>query len=144
MTLFEVLWKCDLVTLSKICLRLCPSAYLSINLRINRIISRIPRRISKIIFVQGSYESLAMLNGKTRQGLFSMVQCCKITVWFTCFSLLNGHTFSFSVFSLFSVVTFKNDPCTSNDKISSASTNYRNGTCTTASYVFTVCAPFPL
>jgi len=37
------------------------------------------------------------------------------------------------MFSLFSVVTFKNDPCTSNDKISSASTSYRNGTCTTAS-----------
>merc|ERR1712086_83206 len=37
------------------------------------------------------------------------------------------------MFSLFSVVTFKNDACTSNDKISSASTTYRNGTCTTAS-----------
>ena len=35
MTLFEVFWKCDLVTLSKICLRLHPSAYVSINLRIN-------------------------------------------------------------------------------------------------------------
>jgi len=37
------------------------------------------------------------------------------------------------MFSLFSVVQFKNDPCTSNDKISSASTNYRNGTCVTSS-----------
>jgi len=37
------------------------------------------------------------------------------------------------MFSLFSVVTFKNDACTSNDKISSASTTYRNGTCTTSS-----------
>ena len=65
MTLFEVLRKFHFVTLSKICLRLCPSAHLRINLRINWIISRIPRGISKIIFVQGSYESLAMLNGKT-------------------------------------------------------------------------------
>ena len=40
------------------------------------------------------------------------------------------------MFSLFSVVQFKNDPCTSNDKISSASTNYRNGTCVTSSYVY--------
>ena len=70
MTLFEALWKCDLVTLSKICLRFRPSAYLSINLRINRIISGIPRGISKIIFVQGFYKSLAMPNGKTRQGPF--------------------------------------------------------------------------
>jgi len=37
------------------------------------------------------------------------------------------------MFSLFSVVQFKNDPCTSNDKISSASTTYRNGTCVTSS-----------
>ena len=34
------------------------------------IISGIPRGISKLIFVQGSYESLAMPNGKTRQGPF--------------------------------------------------------------------------
>ena len=34
MTLFEVLYKYDLVILSKICLRLRPSAYLSINLGI--------------------------------------------------------------------------------------------------------------
>jgi len=37
------------------------------------------------------------------------------------------------MFSLFSVVQFKNDACTSNDKISSASTTYRNGTCVTSS-----------
>merc|ERR1712008_306396 len=37
------------------------------------------------------------------------------------------------MFSLFSVVQFKNDPCTSSDKISSASTTYRNGTCVTSS-----------
>jgi len=37
------------------------------------------------------------------------------------------------MFSLFSVVQFKNDPCTSSDKISSASTDYRNGTCVTSS-----------
>jgi len=37
------------------------------------------------------------------------------------------------VFSLFSVVQFKNLPCTSTDKISSASTQNRNGTCVTTS-----------
>jgi hypothetical protein len=68
------------VILSKNSLRLGPSAYLSRNLRINWIISRIPCRISKIIFVQGSYESLAMLNSKTRQAVFSMIQYCKIAV----------------------------------------------------------------
>jgi hypothetical protein len=34
--------------------------------RINWIISRIPHRISKIIFVYGSYEFLAMLEGKIK------------------------------------------------------------------------------
>jgi len=37
------------------------------------------------------------------------------------------------VFSLFSVVQFKNNPCTSNDKISSGTTDNRNGTCVTSS-----------
>ena len=32
--------------------------------------SRIPRWISKIIFALGSHEFLAMLEGKTRKGLF--------------------------------------------------------------------------
>ena len=32
--------------------------------------SRIPRWISKILFDLGSYEFLAMLEGKTRKGLF--------------------------------------------------------------------------
>ena len=91
LTLFEVLWKCDLVTLSKICLRLCPSAYLSINLGINLIISRIPWGISKILFVLGSYESLAMRDGKTKQGLFSTIQYCKITVWLAIWGRIKWH-----------------------------------------------------
>ena len=62
MTSFEVLWICHFVILSKICLRLYPSAYLSINLGIKWIISRIPCGISKFIFVQGCNESLAMLD----------------------------------------------------------------------------------
>jgi len=37
------------------------------------------------------------------------------------------------MFSLFSVVTFKNEACTSTSSISSASTDYRNGTCVTSS-----------
>ena len=32
------------------------------------LISRIPHKISKIIFVQGSYEFLATLEGKIREG----------------------------------------------------------------------------
>ena len=38
--------------------------------RINWIISRIPHRISKIIFVYGSYEFLAVLEGKIREAPF--------------------------------------------------------------------------
>merc|ERR1712004_172028 len=37
------------------------------------------------------------------------------------------------MFSLFSVVQFPNDPCTSTSSISSGSTQYRNGTCYTSS-----------
>ena len=37
-----------------------------------------------------------------------------------------------SVFSIFSVVSFKNDPCQSTSSISSGSTDYRNGTCRTS------------
>ena len=33
-----------------------------------------------ILFALGSYEFLAMLEGKTRKGLFFRVQACKITV----------------------------------------------------------------
>eukprot|EP00093_Oithona_nana_P006559 06559.XXX_116884_118935_1 [CDS] Oithona nana genome sequencing. len=36
------------------------------------------------------------------------------------------------LFSLFSVVQFKNDPCTSTSSLSSGSTKYRNGTCYTS------------
>ena len=45
------------------------------------IISRIPHRISKILFVYGSYEFLAMLEGKIREAPFFKVQSGKITVW---------------------------------------------------------------
>ena len=66
---FWVLWKCHLVTLSKTFLRHHPSVYLSLNLGINWIISRIPQRIS--IFYYGSYKFLAILE---------QIQYCKITV----------------------------------------------------------------
>ena len=39
----------------------------------------------------------------------------------------------FPVFSLFTVVNFKNEPCQSTDSLSSGSTPYRNGTCFTSS-----------
>ncbi len=38
----------------------------------------------------------------------------------------------FLVFSLFSIVNFRNDPCVSSSSIASGSTNYRNGTCYTS------------
>ena len=44
--------------------------------------SRIPHRISKILFVLGTYEFLAMLEGKIRETPFLKVQSGKITVWF--------------------------------------------------------------
>ena len=70
MTLFEVLLKCHSLTLSKKCLRLRPALSMCLSERINWIISTIPHRISKILFVYGSYDFLAMLEGKTGEGLF--------------------------------------------------------------------------
>jgi len=43
--------------------------------------SRIPHGISKIHFVLGSYEFLAMLEGKIRETPIFKVQSGKITVW---------------------------------------------------------------
>ena len=69
MTSFEVLLKCHSLTLSKKCLMLCPAPSKCLSERINWIISTIPHGISKIIFVYGSYEFLAMLEGKSGEGL---------------------------------------------------------------------------
>ena len=41
----------------------------------------------------------------------------------------------FSVFSLFTIVNFKNEPCVSTSQLSSGSTPYRNGTCFTSRYM---------
>ena len=49
---------------------LCPAPSKCLSERINWIISRIPHRISKIIFVYGSYEFLAILEGKIREAPF--------------------------------------------------------------------------
>jgi len=70
MTSFEVLLKCHSLTLSKKCLRLRPALSMCLSERINWIISRIPHRISKILFVYGSYEFLAVLEGKIREAPF--------------------------------------------------------------------------
>ena len=70
MTSFELLLKCHFLTLSKKCLRLRPAPSKCLSERINWIISTIPHRISKIIFVHGSYEFLAMLEGKNREAPF--------------------------------------------------------------------------
>ena len=61
MPFFEVLRKCHLVTLSKICLWLRPCAYLCGQKWINRIFSKLARAISKIVFILGSYNFLASL-----------------------------------------------------------------------------------
>ena len=61
MPLFEVLRKCHLVILSKICLWLCPCAYLCGQKWINRIFSKLAHEISKILSILGSYNFLASL-----------------------------------------------------------------------------------
>ena len=45
--------------------------------------SRIPHRISKILFALGANEFLVMLEGKIREGPFFKVQSGKKTVWYT-------------------------------------------------------------
>ena len=70
MTSFEVLLKCHFLTLSKKCLRLRPALSKFLSEEINRIISTIPHRISKILFVYGSYEFSGMLEGKIREAPF--------------------------------------------------------------------------
>jgi hypothetical protein len=69
-TSFEVLLKCHSLTLSKKCLRLRPAPSKYLTERINWIISTIPHRISKNLFVLGSYEFLAMLEGKIEEAQF--------------------------------------------------------------------------
>ena len=81
MTSFEVLLKCHALTLSQKFLRLHPAPSKCLSERITWIISRIPRWISKIIFVLGSYELLAMLEGKIIKGFSFSFQPGKITVW---------------------------------------------------------------
>ena len=85
MTSFEVLLKCHSLTLSKKCLRLRPAPSKCLSERINWIISTIPNRNSKILFVYGAYEFLTMLEGKTGEGPFFNVRSDRITV---CRSLL--------------------------------------------------------
>ena len=82
MTSFEVLLKCHSLTLSKKCLRLHPAPSKCLSERINWIISTIPHRISKILFVYGSYEFLAMQwwKAKLERPHFFKVQSGKITV----------------------------------------------------------------
>ena len=70
MTSFEVLLKCHNLTLSQKFLRLCPAPSKCLFERINWIISRIPHRISKILFALGADEFLAMLKGKIREAPF--------------------------------------------------------------------------
>ena len=70
MTLFEVLLKCHSLTLCKKYLRFCRAPSKCLSERINCIISTIPHRISKILIVYGSFEFLAMLEGKIREAPF--------------------------------------------------------------------------
>ena len=64
MTSFGVLLKWHSLTFSKKCLRLHPALSKCLSDRMNWIISRIPNRLPKILFVYGSYEFLEMLEGK--------------------------------------------------------------------------------
>ena len=43
-----------------------------------------------------------------------------------------------AVFSLFTVVNFKNEACVSTSSLSTGSTTYRNGTCFTSRYLFLI------
>ena len=95
MTLFEVLLMCHSLTLSKKCLRLRPALSKCLSERINWIISTIPHRISKILFVYCSYELLAMLEGKIREAPFFKVQSCKITVCLRSISNINFQSWAF-------------------------------------------------
>ena len=62
--------KVPLFDLNKKYLMLHPVPSMCLSERINWIISTIPHRISKILFVYGSYEFLAMLEGKIREAPF--------------------------------------------------------------------------
>ena len=73
------------MTLSKISRRLCSSTYLSMNLGINLIISRIPHGISKILFALGADDFLALLEGKIKECHLFKVQSGKTTV--CCFNM---------------------------------------------------------
>ena len=73
---FEVLLKCHFLTLSKKCLRLRPAPSKCLFESLDWIISRIPHRIAKILFVYGSYEFLATLEGKIREA-----PCFKGSIW---------------------------------------------------------------
>ena len=81
MTSLEVLLKCHSLTLSKKCLGLRPALSKYLSQRINWIISRIPHRISKIIFALGADGFLSVQEGKIREAPFFKVQSGKITVW---------------------------------------------------------------
>ena len=69
-TSFEVLLKCHSLTSSRKCLRLRPAPSKRLSEKINWIIARIPHRISKILFIDGSNELPAMLKGKIREAPF--------------------------------------------------------------------------
>ena len=62
--------RCHFLTLSKKCLRLCPNPSKCLSKRINWIISRIPHRISKILFALGADEFLAVQESKIREAPF--------------------------------------------------------------------------
>ena len=88
MTSFEVLLKCHSLTLFKKYLGLRPAPSKCLSERINWIISGIPHRISKILFVYGSYEFLAMLEDKIRETPFFKVQYGKIIVCYAFHGLM--------------------------------------------------------
>ena len=74
--------------------------------------SRIPHRISKIIFILGSYEFLAMLDGKIRETPFFKVQSGEITVCFALGQKIESVVFFAKNLANFVSLPWKlNNPC---------------------------------
>ena len=61
MTSYWVLWKTYYTLFLKMCLRPCPGLSMYLSERINWIISSFPHRISKILFVLGSWDDFGSL-----------------------------------------------------------------------------------
>ena len=71
--------------------------------------SRIPHRISKILFALGANEFLAMLEGKIREAPFFKVQSGKISVWIPWHKYFESCELSIQTLKISKVVPDKNN-----------------------------------